>query len=65
MHEEFRLAAIDHQISQAPREPVRLAKMRHALSDMEAKLDSQKLLVSEMDKEIAGPAQSSSAQPSP
>ena len=45
LHEEFRLATIDHQISQAPREPVRITKLKNSLAELEAKLDSQKLLV--------------------
>jgi hypothetical protein len=39
------LATIDHQISQAPREPVRITKLKNCLAELEAKLDSQKLLV--------------------
>ena len=46
LHQEFRLATIDHQISGAPREPIRISKLKIAIVDMENKQDSQKLLVS-------------------
>lgn len=46
LHEEFRLATIDHQISGSSREPLRISKLNAKINDVEVKQDSQKLLVS-------------------
>jgi len=46
LHEEFRLATIDHQISGASREPLRISKLHTKINNVELKQDSQKLLVS-------------------
>ncbi len=46
LHEQFRLAAIDHQLSGAPREPMRISRLRARIEDAESKLDSQKSVVS-------------------
>jgi hypothetical protein len=50
LHEDLRLAGIDHQISGAPREPLKNGRLRMKLEDVEGKLDAQKLLVSRVRK---------------
>jgi hypothetical protein len=48
LHEDFRLATIDHQISGSSREPMRISKLHARIDLIESKQDSQKLLLRQL-----------------
>jgi len=51
MHEELRMALLDHSMTPIKKEPGRISKMRKKLESMEAQQDSQRLLLQHLSEQ--------------